>query len=250
MSHRKFFHVLSILFFFLASWATVPQAQASNLGPEMHTLDPEDVYWSDGFNQAAGVSYGDSARVSGIAMRDTEMCIGGGFSIVSGMLANKMACWDGSNWHALGDGIEGYVFTVAANGSDLYAGGYFTSAGGIPATNLARWDGSDWHTLGEGVSGDVYAMAISGTDVYVGGSFTTAGGSPANRIARWDGSAWHALGEGLDDAVETIAVSGSDVVPQRTFSGGRHGRSRPGSLTRRTTTDRWAAVNEIIDPKM
>jgi len=48
----------------------------------------------------------------------------------------------------------------------------------------------------------------------------------------------------------TIAVSGSDVVPQRTFSGGRHGRSRPGSLTRRTTTDRWAAVNEIIDPKM
>jgi trimeric autotransporter adhesin len=49
--------------------------------------------------------------------------------------ANHVACWDGSQWHALGNGVSGVNTRVNAlqclNGS-LYVGGSFTQAGGRP----------------------------------------------------------------------------------------------------------------------
>ncbi len=149
-----------------------------------------------------------------------NLYIGGYFTAVGDVVANYIAKWNGTNWSALGSGMNGGVGALAVSGSNVYAAGYFTTAGGSAANYIAKWDGSAWSALGSGISlppdypfygGGVYALAVSGSNVYAGGSFTNAGGRAANNIARWDGSSWTALGSGTDRIVYALAVSGSDV---------------------------------------
>lgn len=53
---------------------------------------------------------------------------------------NNIAIWDGTNWSALGTGMnQNYVQTIAAVGGDLYAGGLFNTADGISALNIAKY---------------------------------------------------------------------------------------------------------------
>ncbi|RPJ26484.1 MAG: hypothetical protein EHM35_14855 [Planctomycetaceae bacterium] len=70
--------------------------------------------------------------------------IGGDFTIVGNTLANYVARWDGTNWSALGSGMNTNVAALAILGNDLYAGGWFTNAGGVAANYIARWDGTNW----------------------------------------------------------------------------------------------------------
>jgi hypothetical protein len=106
--------------------------------------------------------------------------------------AVNIARWDGSNWWALGSGIDriGEVFALALNGPDLYVGGFFSAAGGLSAYGIARWDGNSWTALGNGLAyppgpGAVTSVIAAGNELIVGGAFTAAGGKPANNIATW-----------------------------------------------------------------
>jgi hypothetical protein len=143
--------------------------------------------------------------------------IGGSFTSVGNVAANRIARWNGTSWSALGSGISvnGTVYALAVAGTDVYAGGDFNTAGGVPVTNIARWNGTSWSALDSGMnsggSGIVRALAAVGTDIYAGGQFTTAGGASANRIARWNGTSWSALGSGVNGTVRALAVVGTDV---------------------------------------
>ena len=158
-------------------------------------------------------------------MSGSDVYVGGEFTRAGGVPANYVARWDGSNWHALGSGVEGEaypcVYAIAVSGMDVYVGGCFSQAGGGTAKLIARWDGSSWHPLGVGIAGIlgvVNDITISGSDVFAGGHFTEAGGSSARRIARWDGTSWHTLGNGLNECVYTIVVRGSDVYVGGSFT--------------------------------
>ena len=111
----------------------------------------------------------------------SDLYAGGFFTTAGGSPANYIAKWNGTNWSALGSGMDRPVFAFAASGTDLYA------AGDGPA-DVAKWNGSNWSALGPGMNNAVHALAVSGSDVYAGGYFTTAGGNPANYIAKWNGS--------------------------------------------------------------
>jgi hypothetical protein len=147
---------------------------------------------------------------------DGSLYAGGGFTAAGTTTANRIARWDGVQWHPLGSGMSGGNYTGVADlaiGPDgsLYAGGRFTTAGGVAANYIARWDGSQWHPLGSGMNNGVYDLAV-GPDgsLYAGGDFTTAGGVAVNHIARWDGTQWHTLGSGMgahyDPSVSALAV--------------------------------------------
>ena len=137
--------------------------------------------------------------------------VGGSFTFIGTVPANRVAKWNGIAWSALGSGVTDNVYALAAIGTDLYAGGSFTTAGGVPAMKVAKWDGNAWSALGPGMSGPVFALAVSGTDLYAGGNFTTAGGVTANYIAKWNGSVWSPLGSGMNDRVCALAMSGTNL---------------------------------------
>lgn len=158
-----------------------------------------------------------------------NLYIGGEFTAVGDVLANRVAKWDGSHWSALGSGLNDRVVGVAVAGNEVYVVGLFTTAGGITANKIAKWNGSSWSALGTGVIGVsvnyVEAVAVVGNNVYVGGDFTTAGGISANRIARWNGSSWSALGSGItgdtfhgSPHVTTLTASGSDLYVGGNFA--------------------------------
>src|SRR5437867_1503923 len=121
-----------------------------------------------------------------------NLYIAGGFMTVGGTPANHIAKWNGSSWSALGSGVNGQVYALAASGNNLYAGGNFSTVGGGAANYIAKWDGTSWTSLGQGMNGYVTALAVSGDELYAAGAFLTAGGSPATNIAKWNGSSWAA----------------------------------------------------------
>ena len=66
----------------------------------------------------------------------------GDFTFAGNVIANHIARWNGSQWSALGAGMNSRVFTLLVSGGGLYAGGDFTTAGGNPANYIAQWDGN------------------------------------------------------------------------------------------------------------
>ena len=139
---------------------------------------------------------------------------GGDFTTIDGAPIKHLAMWDGTTWHALGEGVNGPVYALALHddgaGPALYVAGAFTSAGGTIATNIARWDGAQWSPLGAGVDADVYALCVhdegDGQALFAGGAFTTAGGASAFRVARWKNGAWSPLSIGMTGAVRALVV--------------------------------------------
>jgi len=152
--------------------------------------------------------------------------VGGGFDTAGGVIVNRIAKWDGIQWHALqgptGTGVSNAVLALTTfddgSGEALVVGGAFVFAGGVLANSVAKWDGSAWSALsgpsGTGVNSIVRALAAwddgSGTALYAGGVFTSAGGVAANGVAKWDGSGWSALsgpsGNGVDSAIYALTA--------------------------------------------
>ena len=144
-----------------------------------------DEYWAAGFNLP-----GMSEKVNAMAFGpDGSLYAGGGFTAAGGVAANRIARWDGVQWHPLGSGLDDWATALAVGpAGSLYAGGYFYTAGGVAVNRIARWDGAQWHPLGSGMDSSVDALAV-GPDgsLYVGGLFIKAGGKPSSHIAQWTG---------------------------------------------------------------
>ena len=82
-----------------------------------------------------------------MAILGNTLYIGGSFSSVDGVAANNIAQWDGTNWAALGSGVDGNVSALAVSGGNIYVGGGFSMADGAPADRVAVWNGVNWAAL-------------------------------------------------------------------------------------------------------
>jgi len=151
--------------------------------------------------------YEFDGNVNAVAVQGNNIYVGGSFTTAVGVTANGIAKWDGSEWSALGTGIntEGHISTIKINGSDVYIGGVFTSAGGVDTYGVAKWDGSTWSGFGSDLFElDIEAIEFFGSDLYAGGQ------TPYNisRIKKWTGSRWSDVGDGLDGNVYALATDG------------------------------------------
>ncbi len=183
--------------------------------------------------------------------------VGGSFSSINGISANRVAKWNGSVWSSLGSGTGstgngvslggsgGFVNDLAVQGNNLYVGGAFSKAynnasSNIDANNVVMWNGLTWVPLGNGtgtngngVDSNVEALVVSNSKLYVGGSFERAynniGSSILiNHIATWDGLVWRGLGNGsnpsnnlnngVDHVVDELAASGGNIYVGGFFS--------------------------------
>lgn len=142
--------------------------------------------------------------------------VGGSFTVAyngpgatNPITANRVAYWDGSQWHAVyGTGMNGTVKTVAFHPGGVYVGGAFTNtvSPDYAANGIIRFDstGQNPTNFGNGVNiaggNEVRAiLAMPDGSVYVGGIFDYAipngGGQVASSagIARWNGTNWESI---------------------------------------------------------
>ena len=62
------------------------------------------------------------------------------FSVGQGYFAKNLAIWDGSNFDAIGGGVEyNSANSIIINENDFYVGGKFELANGVPADNIAQF---------------------------------------------------------------------------------------------------------------
>lgn len=142
------------------------------------TTGAGDENWQDGFNLP-----GTNGEVKAVVRSGSDFYIGGNFTTVGSIAANRIAKWNGTSWSSLGSGVDREVYALAVSGADVYAGGNFTTAGGVTATNIAKWNGTSWnaigtglHTVGGSPRNTVTSLASGSSGaLYAGGSFTSVG---------------------------------------------------------------------------
>ncbi len=119
-----------------------------------------------------------------------DLYIGGEFTSIGGVDASNIVRWDAKRmlFSALGEGVDGPVFSIASDGERVFAGGAFANAGGVPASNIARWKDGRWTAPGSGADGPVGALSLSDMNLFAGGAFTQAGGKESVNAAAWDDS--------------------------------------------------------------
>ncbi len=154
-----------------------------------------------------------------VADQDYDLVyVGGSFVGAGGLDITGIAVFDTYNkvWSALGDGVDGTVYSIAKDGDAFYIGGSFVQAHDITVNGFVSYDRSNdsWTDLG-GVDGTVLAQALDSTKLlYVGGSFVSAESVVTNGIVVYDTTSgtWSDLGAGINGTVNTIAVDSNDLV--------------------------------------
>jgi trimeric autotransporter adhesin len=142
-----------------------------------------------------------------------QLVAGGDFFNPSNPDLRNIAVWNGSDWEALGPGLEGEVRAVAANSRSLYALHGYTDDAGFPRGAVSEWDGKRWKTLGRihdtGFSfGRLFLSPKGG--LYLTGQFSGVDEVTSPGLILWDGRQWtslfHGAYEGVAGLVSTVAA--------------------------------------------
>lgn len=195
--------------------------------------------WNSGTGQWSALATNVNGAVTAVLVQQVAgsdvVYVGGTFSSIDGVSANRIAKFSNGTWSALSSGIGGgttpQVLDLAinpANVNQLVAGGTFSSAGGSTANNVAIWTGSAWQNLGtgssNGVNGAVRFVDFRGTNmVVVGGSFSNAGAvTNVGGAAVWTGgNTWAAMaGRGVAGDVRGIVENANFTYVMGNFGSG------------------------------
>lgn len=190
--------------------------QSVGLLPPAATQAVGDEHWAAGFEPI-----GASSGIVALAVWQGRLYVAGSLTHAGGVPVNRIACWDGNSWSALGTGIEqgNWVNSLIVYEDNLIAGGWFWQAGGVAVNGIARWNGVTWLGIGTGEGGgEIKALAANGSDLFAGGRFSELDGVAVNNVAHWNGVSWLPLGEGVSGDVTCLVMYGSDLVAGGTFS--------------------------------
>ncbi len=167
--------------------------------------------------------------------RQNRLIVGGSFTEIAGVEANRIARWDGSRWMPLGNGFDGPVTAMVFDHQDhLVAGGSFLTADNRQASSVARWDGDSWSSFGSGLSDPynpndpfqkdsdnavkIHSLAAGDTgSIFVTGNFRKAGGKSSYGIAEWRERpyvSWIPVLEGDANRYTGIALANPEATAQ------------------------------------
>lgn len=205
-----------------ASWRQLPMVAAN---ADAMAVFADRLYVASGgklisFNGSAWAYHGSANGVikSMIAFNG-ELIIGGVFTSIGGISANRVARFDGRRFASIGTGFRaGFVGALAVYNGALYAAGSFGSpqmAAGDP-NRVAFWNGSSWQTAGAGLGSTVETLAVYNGKLIAGGWFSLAGAGGSARVAQFDGVSWTPLSPTFNKNISTIftlsATSGGLVA--------------------------------------
>lgn len=152
------------------------------------------VAMAGGVDAAAPIVFAITAGLDG------TIFIGGSFtSLVSGVVASRVARWNGTAWLPCGTGLSNTVTVLyAAPDGNIYAGGIFTTLGnGVSAPcQAARWNSSTWLPLDLGAvitNGSAFVQQPTTGELWygwVGGSVTGTYAAIAEAVNRGSADAY------------------------------------------------------------
>lgn len=131
-----------------------------------------------------------NAQINAMTDFEGDLVAAGVFHSMGDVPALNIARWDGSQWHAFGDGIgsglrNGYVQSLAVCRGQLIACAYLSAT---QSSQVLRWTGTSWESIApfSQLNG---IMCVYHDDLYV------ATRLPNNRIVlnRWDGTVWNEI---------------------------------------------------------
>lgn len=168
---------------------------------------------------------------SWLRLANGDLVVGGDFQAIGGIAANRIARWDGLQWHPYGTGLgrslptgfsgESVNALAETDSGELVIAGDWRVIDGQTAQQLLQWNGTAWASLGGflGLRGEVHAMKkLASGDIVVGGGFS-AGLLGTASVALWDGAGFYDLGAGLDGVVRALEVlPGGDLIAVGEFT--------------------------------
>ena len=145
---------------------------------------------------------------------DGTIFAAGNFTTMNATPANRAAFWNGSEWTALGTGLNGNVHALAV-GHDgmLYTAGEYSLAGDATTYwGLAAWDGSSWQSLGGSNCSRVEALVVSPSGVLYADYYFYGGSGPQTGVCSYDGSYWHWIASPPNGLAHAMAVDQEGAV--------------------------------------
>ncbi len=129
--------------------------------------------------------------------------VGGEFTQIGGIAAQRVARWDGAVWEALDMPESARVLALERDDEGvLHAGGLFLlDPANMASSSLARWTGTAWERVAGGVAAGIGTGVVSDLEhvdgsMYVTGCFDQLGGAIASDgVARLVDGAWENLAD-------------------------------------------------------
>ncbi len=164
-----------------------------------------------------GFRPGNGSATAAAVMPNGDVIVAGEFNQIGGVPgggplvnASSIARWDGTQWNALGSGIQAnqgfgaFDMAVTPTG-ELVVVGAQLGAGGVASRYVTKWTGTQWVAMNNGLNIDT-SLSLARTvavnangEVFMGGLLAGMG-----NIVRWDGTQWLSMGAGLQDTFQII----------------------------------------------
>jgi Secretion system C-terminal sorting domain len=159
----------------------------------------------------------------------------GFFHSLCGTNCNYVARFDGTTWHAAGNGFPHAGHHLQNIDNDLYGVAYQPN---VDSNWVYKWDGNNFNKFGEGVyltsailgfsqTANLYNIIKYNSDIIACGEFDRVGAKQISGIMKWNGSEWDSLGSGLSGSINGTApvmyphdmcIYGNDLIVAGNFS--------------------------------
>lgn len=189
---------------------------------------------------------------------ENNIIVGGRFDYAGDVKANNIALWDGSNWEAMGEGLDGSIRSMVTFEGQLHAANLQGTAPG----QVSKWHSSteEWIPVGEPLagiseagdplSGGIWRMVVYNDSLYAAGGFNKEKGAIADLIVRWNpgNETWEEVGEGLQGG---FRARGLTVYNGELYAGGAFNSSGDTMLNNVARWDEetrsWQPVGDGLD---
>lgn len=158
----------------------------------------------------------DGAVTELLRLANGDLIVAGDFLSAGGAFTTHVARWNGTNYSALGEGVDGTVTTAIEFDGDIYLGGTFASG----QTDLARWTGSAWvyTAVFTGKYAYISELHAVGNVLHAAGSTTGFAGTSYG-VKRLVNGNWENVGQDLNGEIRALGSYAGVLVCGGAFTG-------------------------------
>ncbi len=172
---------------------------------------------------------GDATYAYDFTAKGNEVIVGGKFSFAGDAEGKNIACWNGTEWCAIGNAYS-YVYEVEFDSSgNLYCTGYYPAGDSNESSGIGKWDGHEWASISgpPGITTYVNIIRFYNNGFFAGGYFENDTLRPGVCLAYWENNQWTLI-QGLGQSHNEFlpgSVSGFEVINGRLYVTGNFTRS-------------------------